>query len=184
MRARVEKWTSWAGTSHHIHLSKQATTTMAPFLMSNNIASKLPDWIKIESSHVVTIQLPGISKQDSQIHIFPKMRIAPLMSLGVLCDYVCTIRQDKQEISVQNNRQIIIKVTRNKQTGMWGVPLKTQQSEILTNNIMVQTNKPELAQYLHAALFSPTTSILLKAIKQFFLKTWPGLVEALIKKHL
>ena len=49
---------------------------------------------------------------------------------------------------------------------------------------MFQTTKPELAQYLHAALFIPTTAILLKAIKQGFLKTWPGRTEKLIKKHL
>ena len=52
------------------------------------------------------------------------------------------------------------------------------------NNILAQTSKPELDQYLHAALFSPTTASLLKAIKQGFLKTWPGLIEKLIKKHL
>ena len=47
-----------------------------------------------------------------------------------------------------------------------------------------QTSKPELVKYLHAEIFSPTTAILLKAIKQGFLKTWPGLTEKLIKKHL
>ena len=51
-------------------------------------------------------------------------------------------------------------------------------------NILSQTSKPELSQYLHAALFSPTTASLLEAIKQGYLKTWPGLTEKLIKKHL
>ena len=67
---------------------------------------------------------------------------------------------------------------------MWGISLQTQQSEAVTNNIMDQTTKSELAQYLHAVLFSLTTSILLKAIKQGLLKTWTGLTENLIKKHL
>ena len=49
---------------------------------------------------------------------------------------------------------------------------------------MNQKTKPELAQYLHAALFSATSASLLKAIKQGFLKTWSGLSENLIKKHL
>ena len=35
--------------------------------------------------------------------------------------------------------------------------------------------KNRTSQYLHAALFIPTTASLLKAIKQGFLKTWPGL---------
>ena len=67
---------------------------------------------------------------------------------------------------------------------MWEVPLETQQSEAVTNNIMDQTYKPELLQYLHAALFSPTTASLLKTIKQVFLQNFPGLTEKLIKKHI
>ena len=51
-------------------------------------------------------------------------------------------------------------------------------------HILAQTSKPELSKYLHAAFFRPTTASLVKAIKQVFLKTWPGLTEKLIKKHL
>ena len=47
--------------------------------------------------------------------------------MGVLCDDGLTITLDNKEISVQKNVQEIIKGTRNKQTGMWGVPLETQQ---------------------------------------------------------
>ena len=78
----------------------------------------------------------------------------------------------------------IIKGTRNKNTGMWKVSLGTKQSENLVNSIFPKTSEPELAQYLHAAPFSPITPSLLKAIKQVFLKTWSGLTEKLIKKHL
>ena len=67
---------------------------------------------------------------------------------------------------------------------MWEVPLGSQQSENVVNNIMAQTSKPELAQYLHAALFISTTESLLKATKKSFLETWPGLTEKLINKHL
>ena len=67
---------------------------------------------------------------------------------------------------------------------MWEVPLETQQSEAVKNKILYQTTKPKLAQYLHAALFSPTTASTLKAIKQGFLKTWPSLTEKLTNKNL
>ena len=53
----------------------------------------------------------------------------------------------------------------------------------MENNILAQTNKPELTQYLHVSLFIPTAS-LLNATKQDFPNTWPGLIEKLIKKHL
>ena len=60
---------------------------------------------------------------------------------------------------------------------MLEVPLGTQQSENVVNNIMGQTSKLELAKYLYAALFSPITASLHKGIKQGLLKTWPGLTE-------
>ena len=67
---------------------------------------------------------------------------------------------------------------------MWEVPLGPQQSENVVNNVLAQTSKPVLAKYLHATLFSPTAASILKATKQGFLKTRPGLTEILIKKHL
>ena len=78
-------------------------------------------------------------------------------------------------MSIQKNGEEIIKGTRNNKTEMWEVPLGPQQSENVVNNILAQTSRPELSQYLHAVLFSPTKATLLKAIKQGFLKTWPGL---------
>ena len=70
------------------------------------------------------------------------MKTAPLISLGLLCDYGCTITLDKQDMSVQKNGQEIIKGTKRKQTGLWEVPLETQQLEAATNNILDQTTKP------------------------------------------
>ena len=67
---------------------------------------------------------------------------------------------------------------------MWEVTLEIQQSEILVNNILAQEIKPELVHYLHVVLFSRTTASLPKAIKKGLLKTFPGLIENLIKNHM
>ena len=85
----------------NIHLQKQATTTMAPVIISNYTTSRLPDVSKMESSHIATLQLPVIRKQSRQIHIEPKMKTDPLISLGVLCDDECTITLENQVTSVQ-----------------------------------------------------------------------------------
>ena len=77
----------------------------------------------------------------------------------------------------------MIKGTRNKKTGIWEVPLGTQQSEKVGNKILGKTSKQELAHYLHASILSPTAASLLKATKQGFLKTWLGLTEKLINKY-
>ena len=39
---------------------------------------------------------------------------------------------------------------------MWEVTLDTQKSKIVVNNILDQTTKLELAQYLHITLLRPT----------------------------
>ena len=88
--------------------------------------ARLPDGSTMESTHIPTIQIPGISNQARHIHILPKIQTAPLISLGVLCDG-CTITLDKQEMCIQNNGEEIIKGTINKKTGMWEVPMGSQQ---------------------------------------------------------
>jgi hypothetical protein len=45
-------------------------------------------------------------------------------------------------------------------------------------------NTGALVHYLHKALFSPTKSALLQAVKDGHLITWPGLTEDAIYKHL
>ena len=83
------------------------------------MTSGLPDCSKMEYSHLEKIHIPGLIKQARQIHIYPKTKTAPIISLGVLCDDGCTITIDNQVMSVHKNGQEIIKGTRNKQTGMW-----------------------------------------------------------------
>jgi hypothetical protein len=45
-------------------------------------------------------------------------------------------------------------------------------------------NTGALVHYLHKALFSPTKSAMLQAVKEGHLITWPGLTEDTINKHL
>ena len=96
--------------------------------MENDMKSRLPYGSTMDSSHIATVQIQGLSNKVRQIHVFPKMQTAPLISLEVLCDDGCTITLDKQEMSIQKNGEEIIKGTRNKKTVMWEVPLGTQQS--------------------------------------------------------
>jgi hypothetical protein len=45
-------------------------------------------------------------------------------------------------------------------------------------------NTGSLVNYLHKALFSPTESAMLQAVKDGHMITWPGLTEDAINKHL
>jgi hypothetical protein len=69
--------------------------------------------------------------------------------------------------------------------GLWSLPFTSNTSPHQANGIL-RTDKPkqELATYLHAALSSPATSTLLRAIRRGHLTTIPGLTTNLISKHL
>jgi hypothetical protein len=59
-----------------------------------------------------------------------------------------------------------------------------QLQQFVANNVYELRNTGALVHYLHNALFSPTKSALLQAVKSGHLMTWPGLTEEAIHKHL
>jgi hypothetical protein len=74
-------------------------------------------------------------------------------------------------------------------------PLKVHKSNLIKVQLHKQNNKinviirkkqthMELAQYLHAACFSPVTSTFVRAIKRGHFNSWPGLTAQLINKSL
>ena len=63
-----------ADSDANIHLANQATTKMVPVIMLTEITERLVYGITMESSHITTLRIPGISKQEKQIHISQKLR--------------------------------------------------------------------------------------------------------------
>jgi hypothetical protein len=59
-----------------------------------------------------------------------------------------------------------------------------QLQQSLVNNVYELRNTGALVHYFHKALFSPTKSALLQAVKNGHIVTWPGLTEEVIHKHL
>jgi hypothetical protein len=57
-------------------------------------------------------------------------------------------------------------------------------SHEVANNVYELLNTGALVNYLHKAMFSPTESALLQAVKNIHLITWPGLTEQEINKNL
>ena len=82
----------------NIHPEKNTTTKMAPVIMSAEMIARLRDGSTMESSQISALHITGLRKQSRQIHIDIKINISPLISLGVLCDYGCTITLDKEEM--------------------------------------------------------------------------------------
>jgi hypothetical protein len=72
-------------------------------------------------------------------------------------------------------------------TGLWRINLKQDNQQVhqpVANNVYELLNTGALVHYLHKALFIPTKSALLQAVKNGHLVTWPGLTEDAINKLL
>jgi hypothetical protein len=72
-------------------------------------------------------------------------------------------------------------------TGLWRINLKQTNTHIpepIANSVYELRHIGALVHYLHKALFSPTKSALLQAVKEGNLITLPGLTEDVIHKHL
>jgi hypothetical protein len=78
-------------------------------------------------------------------------------------------------------------IPRDLDTGLWRINLRQDNQQVhqpVENNVFELHNTGALAHYLHKALFSPTKSASLQAVKNGHLVTWPGLTEDVIHKHL
>jgi hypothetical protein len=72
-------------------------------------------------------------------------------------------------------------------TGLWRITLRKENQQYhqgVANNVYELCNTGALVNYLPKALFSPTKSALLQAVKNGHLITWPGLTEKAVNKHL
>ena len=58
-----------ADSGANIHISNQATPTMEPVIISKDMTSRLLYGSTMESSHIATLQILGLSKQARQIQI-------------------------------------------------------------------------------------------------------------------
>jgi hypothetical protein len=81
----------------------------------------------------------------------------------------------------------ILSGPRDLNTGLWRINLKQTNNHIpepIANNVYELRNTGALVHYFHKALFSPTKSAILQAVKDRHLITWPSLTEDAINKHL
>jgi hypothetical protein len=118
----------------------------------------------------------------------PGMDNHSLLSVGQLCDerYTVTFKQDEVTICDSGNSQIL-SCPRDVNTALWRINLSTTNNhkpDPIANTMYELRNTGALVYYMHKALFSPTKSALLQAVKDGHLITWPGLTEHAINKHL
>ena len=83
----------------------------------------------------------------------------------------------------KNDEKFLIGV-RNQEDGLWDVPIKKVQLEKANVIIRVDKTKNDLANFIHATMFSPTIDTLDKAIRNKNLLAMPGVNDVNFKKYL
>jgi hypothetical protein len=142
----------------------------------------------MESSHTAELDIPELNAAASKAHVSPGMANHSLLSVGKLCNegYIVTFKQDTVTICDSRNSQIV-SGPRDLDTGLWRINLRqpnNHKPEPISNNVYELRNTGALFHYLHKALFSPTKSAMLQAVKDGHMITWPGLTEDAINTHL
>jgi hypothetical protein len=149
---------------------------------------RLPNGATMESSHTADLNIPELNAAASKAHVFPGMANHFLLSVGQLCNegYIVTFKN--ASVTVCNSQEFqILSDPRDLDTGLWRINLRQDNQHVhhaVANNVYKLRNTGALVHYLHKALFSPTKSALLQAVKNGHLVTWPGLTEDAIHKHL
>jgi hypothetical protein len=142
----------------------------------------------MESSHTADLDIPELNAAASKAHVFPGMSHHSLLSVGQLCDegYIVTFKRDTVTLCNSESSKLL-SGPQDLNTGLWRINLKQTNKhipDIIENNVYELCNTGALVHYLHKALFSPTKSAMLQAVKDGHLITWPGLTEDAINKHL
>ena len=114
--------------------------------------------------------------------------------MGKLCDDDRVAIFTKFDVKILKHNRFIITGFRDRTNVLWNIPLgpfpPAQQSPNRyhpnqANGIFRQDiTKRKLAQYFHAAVFSPVKSTFISAINNGHFTSWPGLSASLISKHL
>jgi hypothetical protein len=149
---------------------------------------RLPNSATMESSHTADLDIPELNAAASKAIFFAGMANHFLLSFGQLCDegYIVTFKQETVTICDSGNSQIL-SGPRDLNTGLWRISLRqtnNHKPESIENNVYELRNTGALVHYFHKALFSPTKSAMLQAVKDGHLITWSGLTEDAINKHL
>jgi hypothetical protein len=154
----------------------------------NPLTVRLPNGATMDSTHTAALNIPELNKYASIAHVLTGMANHSLLSVGQLCNEGYTVTFRNESVTICNSQELqILKGARDLDTGLWRINLQKehQQTQMaVANNVYELHNIGALVNYLHKAMFSPTKSALLQAVKNGHLVAWPELIKKAINKHL
>jgi hypothetical protein len=115
-----------------------------------------------------------------------------IISIPVLCDNGCEVLLTEDDIKVTRGGIEVMNGYREPSTRLWRFHLQKPNPATHDhipkthhiNALVPEGTAADLIKFLHKALFSPSTSTLLHAIKNNQLTTWPGMTAENVSKHL
>jgi hypothetical protein len=135
----------------------------------NPLTVQLPNSATMDSSHTSALEIPELNKAASKAHVFPGMKNHSLLSVGQLCNKGYTVTFKNASVTICDSQELqILRSVRDLNTGIWRINLRKehqQPQQAVSNNIYELLNTGALVNYLHKAMFSPTKSALLQAVK-------------------
>ena len=161
-------------------------------LATKPLIINLPDGTKVMSTHECDITIPGLPKVLTG-HIVPKLSIASLIGIRVLCKPGCEVTFSKRHCGVYyNDGKLILRGYKDPSTDLWTLPLTStptiqhptpslQNVATFTHSIDTRANKVKFA---HQSLCNPKISKLVKAIHKGFLTGCPNISKELVLKYL
>jgi hypothetical protein len=103
---------------------QEQKTSMIPF---GSPSSKLCS--HCINTHFHFLDLPSFPMQSRQAHILPGLDQHSLLYVGQMCDSDCAITFTAKKVAVKHGASTILTGTRDKDSGLWRVPLGDTNSE-------------------------------------------------------
>jgi hypothetical protein len=149
----------------------------------------LPNGATIASKYTAALDLPSLPNAAKQAHILPGLAHHSLLSVGQMCDSGCDVTCTSNKVAVTHGATKILNGQRDKESGLWRVPLGNINSaqaapEHSVHNVYEQKYTHDTITYLHAFCFSPVQDTWLKSIQNGHFATWPSLTVENVCKYL
>jgi hypothetical protein len=133
--------------------------------------------------------MPYLPQAARQAHILPGLAKHSLLSVGQICDSVCSVTFTATNLTVTNADSTILTGQRDKESSLWRVPLDPAPTlnvgqEHSDHNVYEQKSIQDTIPYLHACCFSPVTDTWIKSIQNGNIATWPSMTVENVRKYL
>jgi hypothetical protein len=127
----------------------------------------------MESPHTAALDILELNAEIA--HVLPGMANHSLLSVGQLCNEGYTVTFKNASVTICDPQEFqVLSSAHNLNTGLCRINLRRenqQSQQAVSNNVYELRNTGALVNYLHKALFSPTKSALLQAVKKGHLIT-------------